>query len=176
MRPSSDAGDIIIRHFDPARDSLDALTTLLHDAYRPLAARGLNFVATTQDVSVTRKRVESATMCWVAEGASGRIAGTISYYAGEHFTNGPAWYARRDVCHFGQYAVSPALQRGGIGSALLRAVERQAIADQKAELSCDTAEPATHLLEFYGKLGFRVVGRHRWPHARYESVVLSKPL
>ena len=54
--------------------------------------------------------------------------------------------------------------------------EERAIADSKLELACDTAEPAEHLLEYYARHGFRVVERHRWPHARYDTVVLSKRL
>jgi hypothetical protein len=72
--------------------------------------------------------------------------------------------------------VSPGLQGSGIGSTLLAAVEAEEVSNGKAELACDTAEPATYLFEYYGNLVFRAVGRHRWPHARYESVVLSKAL
>jgi GNAT superfamily N-acetyltransferase len=167
---------VTIRRIDPARDSLDDLTTLLRAAYRPLADRGLNFIATTQDVSVTQKRIESATACWVAVAAEDIVVGTVCYYAGAHFSAGPQWYVQPGVCHFGQFAVSPKLQAGGIGSALLTRVEECAAADRKHELACDTAEPATHLIEFYERRGFRIVERHRWPHAHYDTVVLSKNL
>jgi GNAT superfamily N-acetyltransferase len=167
---------VTIRPFDESRDSYDHLTTLLHEAYRPLAERGMNFVATTQDVEVTRERVGSATVCLVAVDAGETVVGTICYYAGAHFEHGPAWYLNDGVCHIGQFAVSPALQNDGIGSALLEVVEARAIADGKLELACDTAEPATHLIALYEHRGFRIVEQHRWPHARYDTVVLSKPL
>ncbi|HEY1429458.1 MAG TPA: GNAT family N-acetyltransferase, partial [Candidatus Tumulicola sp.] len=156
-----------VRPFDATRDSYDALTLLLHSAYRRLADMGLNYVATTQDASVTRTRVAAADACWVAED-DGAIVGTVCYYAGLRHDREPAWYARAAVCHFGPFAVLPSLQGGGVGTSLLRAVEERALADGKTELACDTAEPASHLLEYYARRGFRVVGRHRWPHAVYD--------
>jgi GNAT superfamily N-acetyltransferase len=81
---------------------------------------------------------------------------------------------RADVAHFGQLAVVPRLQGTGVGSALIDVVEQKALDDRKAELACDTAELATDLIGFYQKRGFRIVERHRWPHARYISVILVK--
>lgn len=167
---------INVRAYDETRDSYDALTELLHAAYRPLAEMGLNYVATTQDASVTRARIGAATASWVAVGDDGAIVGTVCYYAGSRHDREPAWYSRAEVGHFGQFAVSPAQQRSGIGAALLRAVEERALADGKMELACDTAEPASHLHAYYARHGFRVVGRHRWPHAVYDSIILSKSL
>jgi GNAT superfamily N-acetyltransferase len=140
-----------------------------------LADLGLNYVAATQDAAITRKRIGSASACWIAL-QDHKLVGTICYYASHRYESEPDWYRRDDVCHFGQFAVEPLLQGSGIGSALLRLVERRAVADKKLELACDTAEPAAHLLDYYQRRGFRVVGHHRWPHARYTSVILSKRL
>jgi len=136
---------------------------------------GLNYVAATQDAAVTRARVAAASACWIAY-REHDLVGTVSYYAGGHGPDGPARYAKTDVAHFGQLAVVPRLQGTGVGSALLDVVEQKASADGKLELACDTAELATHLIEFYQKRGFRIVERHRWPHARYVSVILIKNL
>jgi GNAT superfamily N-acetyltransferase len=140
-----------------------------------LAELGLNYVAATQDAAVTRKRAAAASTCWIAYTAHD-LVGTICYYAGGHGADAPARYALAGVAHFGQFAVVPRLQGAGVGSALLDVVERKTLADGKSELACDTAELATDLIAFYQKRGFRIVERHRWPHARYVSVVLSKRL
>jgi GNAT superfamily N-acetyltransferase len=134
---------------------------------------GLNYVAATQDATVTRARVAAASRCWIAY-RSHDLVGTVCYYAGGHGADGPARYARADVAHFGQLAVVPRLQGTGVGSALIDVVEQKALDDRKAELACDTAELATDLIGFYQKRGFRIVERHRWPHARYISVILVK--
>jgi ribosomal protein S18 acetylase RimI-like enzyme len=81
---------------------------------------------------------------------------------------------RPDVGHFAQFVVEPRLQNAGIGSAFLCVAERHAIADGKTELSCDTATGAAQLIEYYKRRGFREIGTHKWPHAVYRSVVLSK--
>jgi GNAT superfamily N-acetyltransferase len=140
-----------------------------------LAELGLNYVAATQDATVTRARVAAASACWIAF-RDQDLVGTVCYYAGGHGADGPSRYAHTDVAHFGQLAVVPRLQGTGVGSALLDVVERKALADRKAELACDTAELATDLIGFYQKRGFRIVERHRWPHARYVSVILVKSL
>lgn len=136
---------------------------------------GLNYVAATQNAAITRKRIAAATTCLIAYTAHD-LVGTVCYYAGSHGTDGPDRYALAGVAHFGQFAVVPRLQGSGVGSALLDVVEQRALADGKSELVCDTAELATDLIAFYQRRGFRIVERHRWPHARYISVVLSKRL
>ena len=59
-----------------ARDSLDAITELMHRAYAPLAARGMNFTAATQSVATTQQRIAEG-QCFVAE-HRGRIVGTVT--------------------------------------------------------------------------------------------------
>jgi len=148
---------------------------MLHAAYRPLLERGLNYTAATQSVATTEVRIREAGACWVARNES-RIAGTIAYYDRRRDHREPHWYGREEVGYFGQFAVDPATQRRGLGSALIALAERQAIEDGKDELACDTAAPAGDLIRFYEKRGFLIVGRHQWPGKTYESVVLSKRL
>ncbi|MGB8519261.1 MAG: GNAT family N-acetyltransferase [Candidatus Tumulicola sp.] len=168
-------GDIRVSRFRPERDSFRDLTKLLNAAYTSLADAGLNYVAATQDVAVTAKRVEAASACWVAH-AGEKLAGTICYYNGTRAEAAPEWYAREEVGYFAQFAVDPALQGCGIGALLMNVAEERALADGNLEFACDTAAPARRLVRFYHRRGFRVVGRHQWAHARYESVVLSKRL
>jgi GNAT superfamily N-acetyltransferase len=154
-------------------DDLGALTDLLHRAYAPLAARGLRYVATHQDVETTRKRATGGE-CWVGDDG-GSLVATVTWYrpfAGSYC----AWYRRPDVAFFGQFAVDPALQGRGVGGALLALVERRAAEEGYAELACDTASPADDLIAFYRRRGFRQVGTTRWTSVNYESVVLSKTL
>lgn len=161
--------------FDAGRDSLETITKVLHRAYAQLATAGMNYVAATQSVEMTRLRIEHATCCWVARSAEA-VVGTLAYYSQLRETNVPPRYALQDVGLFAQIAVEPALQRSGIGSALLLLAERRAGADGKTELCCDTAMDATALRTYYARRGYRPVGTHRWPHAVYTSVILSKNL
>jgi ribosomal protein S18 acetylase RimI-like enzyme len=66
------------------------------------------------------------------------------------------------------------MQKLGIGSKLVDLVEAKAQQDGKREIACDTAEGANSLIDYYIKRGYRSVGYHRWSHASYRSIVLSK--
>lgn len=165
-------GDVTIRRLRET-DDLHALTELLHRSYAQLAAMGLNFVATYQDVDTTRSRIENAE-CFVAEHEQ-KIVGTIVFRDCNR-SGGCEWYDRPDVASFGQFGVEPGLQKLGIGSRLLEHVERRAREKGAAELALDTAEPAQHLIDYYARRGYRIVGRNKWDVVNYRSVIMSKTL
>jgi predicted N-acetyltransferase YhbS len=156
-----------------ADDSLVELTNLLHRAYARLAQMGLRYMATHQGVEVTRKRVEQG-QCFVAlEG--GAICGTIVFKDASQ-TSGCPWYDRVDVASIGQFAVEPGLQGNGLGRRLMALAEERALTSGARELALDTAEPATHLVDWYGRLGYRHIEYADWGHTNYRSVIMSKTL
>lgn len=163
---------IIIRPLAES-DSLVELTNLLHRAYAKLAAMGLNYTAVDQPVEVTARRI-SRGQSFVAL-CDGRIIGTLTVarpYPNSHST----WHRAPEVVHLNQFAVEPTFQGRGIGSALLARAEAWSQAEGFDELAMDTAEPASHLLAFYGKRGYRFVGHIQWEGKRYRSVIFSKRL
>jgi ribosomal protein S18 acetylase RimI-like enzyme len=166
-------GEIVIRPFGPD-DSIPALTELLHRAYAPLAKMGLRFLATHQSDEVTAKRISHG-KCFVAL-RDGVLCGTILYKLKAGEAGGPPWYARDGIAGIAQFAVEPTLQANGLGRRLIDMVEQQAREDGATEISLDTAEPATHLVGWYGKLGYRFVEYWQWSYTNYRSVVLSKAL
>lgn len=154
-------------------DSVTNLTKLLHDAYRRLGDMGLNYTAVDQDDSTTIRRIERG-QCLVAE-RTGQILGTVTWYPPG--TAGHCdWYRRPDVAVFGQFAVQPASQGQGVGSLLIAEVERRAREIGAGELALDTAEPATHLIDYYARRGFRQVEVAQWKGKTYRSVIMSKSL
>jgi GNAT superfamily N-acetyltransferase len=156
-----------------AGDSLVELTDLLHRAYAPLATMGLRYMATHQSVDVTRKRVEQG-QCFVAL-VGGTIRGTIVFKDAIQ-TRGCPWYDRADVASIGQFAVEPGLQGNGLGRRLMVLAEERALASGARELALDTAEPATHLVAWYTRLGYRHIEYADWGHTNYRSVIMSKAL
>jgi len=152
-------------------DSLEDLTELLHRAYKILADMGLKYVATYQTVEITRKRLGNGT-CFVAE-RGGRIVGTVLYRKPGQ-PKGCPFYERPDIAHVSQMGVEPDLQRRGIGVKLMRHAEETAARDGASELSLDTSEQATHLIEWYERLGYRFVEYIDWEITNYRSVILSK--
>jgi GNAT superfamily N-acetyltransferase len=167
------ADTISIRALGPD-DDLAALTDLLHRAYAVLGAKGWNYTAVDQTPEVTRKRITGG-VCLVAVDAAGRMVGTALFKAPGGELGSP-WLRRPEVAHVGQFAVEPSLQQRGIGGRLMNAIEDMARAAGARELALDTAEPALHLIELYGRRGFRFIEYAQWRGKRYRSVIMSKTL
>ncbi|MCP4685270.1 MAG: GNAT family N-acetyltransferase [bacterium] len=134
---------------------------------------GLRYLATHQDVSVTRDRIKLGT-CFVAE-AEGEIIGTITYHDPGH-VKGSKWMERDNVAHLNQLAVEPDLQGHGIATRLVEHAEVYARSRGIAEIALDTAEPAHQLIAWYSKLGYRFIEYTDWEVTNYRSVVMSKSL
>ncbi|GCL63916.1 GNAT family N-acetyltransferase [Pseudaquabacterium pictum] len=163
-----------------AGDDLAALTALLHRAYAPLAAAGMNFTAATQTAAMTAQRLQGA-HSWVAVRADGTLLGTITA-AGpfdpntQGWAHALPWFYRQDVAHFHQYAVDPACQGQGIGAALLQAAEAWARGAGHRAMLLDTAMPATALRQRYARAGYADIASVQWQGKAYRSVVMVKPL
>jgi predicted N-acetyltransferase YhbS len=156
-----------------ASTDLEELTILLNRSYKKLADKGFRFLASHQDVDMTRKRLEK-NMGFVVK-KEGKIIATICYHP-PGTTKGHHYYERPGVASFGQFAVAPELQNSGIGSCLMDFVERKAIEDGAEEMVLDTAEGASDLFNFYSKRGYRIVEYAQWDVTNYRSVILSKKL
>lgn len=162
-----------------ASDSIEALTALLHRAYAPLGAMGLNYTAVDQSVETTHRRVRGA-HCLVAE-QGGVIVGTVVVQGPQDAGETPdaracAWYLRRDLAHLHQLGVEPSAQGRGIGNALIEACERWAREQGFRAIALDTAMPAMHLRQRYAALGYAEVGDVQWRGKRYRTVIMVKPL
>jgi len=164
------APDFTIRPFTSA-DSIVELTSLLHAAYRPLGARGLNYTAVDQSTEITARRIESGECLVAVDGR--RLLGTIVFYPAERASGCP-WYDRPEVSSLGQFGVLPSLQRSGIGRRLLATAEDRAAVAGATEIALDTAEPAAQLIDWYGRCGYRLVEHAQWAGKIYRSVIMSK--
>ncbi|MBI5154131.1 GNAT family N-acetyltransferase [Candidatus Poribacteria bacterium] len=154
-------------------DSIEELTELLHRAYKRLGDMGFRYVATYQEPETTRKRI-AGRECYVGV-QDDRIVATVTI-APPEFVGEPPWYDQPEVACFQQFAVEPALQGLGIGSAMMDLVERRARELGARELGLDTSEGATHLIEYYKKRGYRFIDYIQWSVTNYRSVILSKTL
>lgn len=164
--------DITIRTYQPT-DDIEYLTELLHRAYAGLAAMGFRYHATHQDSTVTAERL-NGDLSFIAE-RNGIIVGTVTLY--KTFPEDSCeWYTSNGVWHFGQFGIEPNLQRNGLGNAMMNIIELHAKQLGAQELACDTAEGATHLVNWYNKRGYRFIQHVQWGVTNYRSVVLSKTL
>lgn len=165
-------GRVELRRFDPARDSFVALTALLHRAFTPLGAMGLNCTSVDQTVETTRLRAMRGD-CYVAV-CDARIIGTMTLYATDR-ESVCELYRRDDSASLRQFAVEPVWQSRGIGTLLIAFADHWAATRGYAQLALDTPQPAAHLIAFYRGQGFRLVDFVRFDGKRYDSAILSKP-
>jgi GNAT superfamily N-acetyltransferase len=154
-------------------DSLDELTGLIRSAFAPLGAMGLNCTSVNQPVEVTRQRI-AAGSCLVA-GWNRQLAGTLTVYPPLGDAEVP-WYRSAAVASIHQFAVEPMLHGLGIGVSLLAAAEHWAGENGFREIALDTPEPASHLVDYYHRRGFRRVGSACLAGRAYRSAILSKPV
>jgi GNAT superfamily N-acetyltransferase len=173
------ADQIVVRLISPA-DPISEITALLHRAYAPQVAMGLQPLAGRQDDSITRDRcLHSEAYLAILKGhgpkARDRIVGIILFNEVEKVTF-PSFFLKPDVAHFAQFGVDPEMQGLGIGRLLLEKVEQRARETGHTELALSMAEPDRKLFDFYIKRGFRFIEHWKWPYTNYQSCILSKSL
>jgi GNAT superfamily N-acetyltransferase len=173
MTHPDSTGRAILYRYLSADDDVDDITAMLHEAYAPLAAAGMRFVASHQDSATTRRRLDRGETIVAVD--VNRIVGLVTLSRTDA-TRGTPFYEKPDVASFGQFAVRPSHQRRGIGRTLLGLVEQRARELGVRHLALDTSEHATNLITFYKSLGFHILGHHRWDTVNYRSVVMAKDL
>lgn len=156
-----------------AGDCLDQLTGMLHRAYSRLGEMGIPCSCVNQASEVTRQRIARGD-CFVAVSGE-RIVGAISLYASDE-ASGSRHYRDARVASARQLGVDPYFQGKGVGTALLHLAEHWARHHGYAWLALDTPEPASHLIDYYHRLGFRVVETLQFSTRPYRSVVFAKAL
>lgn len=170
---TNDTREIHIRAL-AARDSLDAVTALLHLAYAPLAACGMDFAAATQSAQTTRRCV-AAGQCFVAERA-GAVVGTVTVSGPYEEAVQVPWLRDADTAHFHQFAVHPDHQGMGIGRRLVEACENWARERRYRRLALDIVEGAEELRALYARLGYREIGREQIAGRQTRSIIMRKSL
>ena len=161
------------------RDSLAQLTDMLHRAYAPLAAQGMNLSAATQTEDRTRERTLSGQTYVALRGRE--LVGTITVGSPLEVVTGSrgdgvAQYREGNCCRFHQFAIDPSVRNQGLAQALLRMAEEWALAQGYVAMATDMADGATELTGFYRHMGYRAVAQHQWPDKHYLSKVYRKDL
>lgn len=160
-------------------DSIAALTALVHRAYAPLAAAGMNFTAASQTEAMTVGRIGDGHCLLALQGDTllGTVTVARAHDAHRHpWARASAWLLRDDVAHLFQFAVDPPAQCGGLGHALMQAAEAHSLASGRRAVVLDTALPALHLRQRYARAGYAEQHELQWHGKTYRSVLMVKPL
>lgn len=133
---------------------IETMTFLLHEAYAPLALRGMKYLATHQPAEATLKRLEDgeAYLGFLNK----ELIGTVTLYS-EKVTSACEYYKKTGVFSFGQFAVKLNHQGFGYGSLMMDFIENRAKELGALELALDTSEHADDLIRMYEKRGYRFV-------------------
>jgi len=148
-------------------NDIPAIRLLVNAAYKELADMGLNYTATYQDEEETRRRLSQGRAFVLLD--QDKIIATILFKKENKFTN-------RNTAYLGQLAIQPELKRLKIGTLLMNFCEGLATNEGFDGIQLDTAKPATHLVSWYQRRGYQIVGETRWEGKTYESWIFEKPL
>ena len=165
--------EVVFRPLEPTDDLIE-LTELIHAAYASLGAMGLNYTGVDQTPEVTAERCADGE-CWVAVDGEGALVGTATLTYPDPYDHCVFF---RDLAQvtLNQFAVHPDLQNQGIGRRFVEHLEARAVDMGYRAIALDTAIPATHLVDWYRRLGYEPLGEHQWKAKTYKSVVMRKVL
>jgi ribosomal protein S18 acetylase RimI-like enzyme/predicted nucleotidyltransferase len=144
------------------------LQGLLSQAYRRLRDMGLNYNATFADEQLTHDGLYDGGAVLVVE-KQNEIIGTLK------LKNAGGVHDKKGL-YLSRFAVSPKLQKYGIGTHLLNLAERIARREKYQYLQLDTAQSAEHLLKYYQGKGFQITNPIYYEGKTYTSWVLQKDL
>jgi ribosomal protein S18 acetylase RimI-like enzyme len=147
------------------RDAAE-LASLLRAAYAEHGAAGLNFSAATTTEARVLRRIATRDV-YVLHRAN-RLIGTITLRTKQD-EHGPHGYVN-------SLAVDPQLKGTGLGRLLLERAEQEAVKRGFSRMRLDTAKPATDLVGWYERRGYRAVTEVHWDGKTYDSVVMEKVL
>lgn len=138
---------------------------LVNHAYKELAERGLNYTATYQDEAITKSRMSKGETFVLSD--QNEIIGTVLFSMQNYFT-------LRNSGYVSQLAISPKFKRCGLGSLLMSLCEDLARSRGLEAIQLDTAKSAIHLVNWYTKLGYKMVGETHWEGKTYDSYIFEK--
>ena len=125
---------------------------------------GLNYTATYQNEAETASRIAKGTAYLLEH--KGELVGTV-------LLKSDNWFTGRHTAYISQLAVTPAMKQRGLLMDLCEDIARRRGFEA---IQLDTAKPAGHLVEWYKRRGYAIVGETQWEGKTYESWIFEKSL
>jgi ribosomal protein S18 acetylase RimI-like enzyme len=143
------------------------LRALLNASYKELGDRGLNYTATYQDEAETLREIQNRIVYTAFD--AGKMIATISMREENRMTGKKSAYV-------GKFGVHPDRKKRGLGKLLMQFIEERARKEGYQWIQLDTAKPAEHLVDWYKRQGYHIVGDTRFDGKTYESWIFEKAL
>lgn len=146
---------------------IPAIRKLVNAAYKELADQGLNYTATYQDEQVTRNRISKGKAFLIEE--DGELIASVLITNDYQMTG-------KNTAYISQLAVLPSHKNRGLGNLLMDFCEFIAVQEKREVMQLDTAKPAQHLVSWYLKQGYLIIGETQWEGKNYSSYIFEKAL
>ena len=152
------------------------ITELLHASYKEHLDAGRNYLAATQTVEDTKRRLEGK-MCALCYDENDRLVGSI---AGKLVKKEPGaqrkWYEDDSFIYIDQMAVRPECRKDNILAIMTLKLMRNKLVRSVDSWMSDTSVKADGLVKAYVGLGFQIVDLVSWDTTNYYSYVFRKPI
>ncbi len=154
----------------------EALTELLHVCYKEHLDAGRNYLAATQTVEDTKRRLEGR-VCAVAYNEEGELVASIAGKRIKRDANSKKkWYEDADTLYIEQMAVRPDYRKTNLLVKLILHANKIDWVKKVDSWMTDTSAEADALVSAYLKMGFQIVDMVSWETTNYYSYVFRKPL
>jgi GNAT superfamily N-acetyltransferase len=160
-------GPIFLRN--ATLEDATTLRSLLREAYCARAQQGLNFTASYQDEEMTRQSLIKTDRQTFIAIAGERVIATFQLCL-EKKTSPETGIS------FNRFAVDPDFQKHGLGGIILEHAAEIARTRGFKQMWLDTAQPATDLVEFYQRHGFKIDRQTWYVGKTYASWVMRREL
>src|SRR5690554_4764282 len=157
----------------PENISWEEITELLNIAFQQRVEQGLNYLAATQGVEVTKRRVAGG-ICLVAL-INNKLVGTATLHIVKTENNRKKWFYESSYGYLSQLAVHPKYKSKGIGGKLQKERIRLCYENKVDAILGDTSVHAKDLLEWHRRMGAQKVGYLSHTTTNYYSVQFRKP-
>lgn len=176
------------------KKDVGAVTDLIHQAYGYwMDEFGLKLTPQTQPTDKTEKHLVG--LGFVATDESGKVVATFSVDEVKitetpenidvkfRFARDGVSYTKAEnlntpvngrYLEFKKFATDPSLGRQGLGKQLYLMAENYARANGFDGVELETVYECRWLYEWYVEMGFQVIGKHRYPNSKLDTLILVK--
>jgi predicted N-acetyltransferase YhbS len=168
------------------------VTELIHQAFDIWAKEGLRLRPMFQNeaetsshllgkgfVAIDNKNMVVGTFSVEDGSISASEPGIIAYREGSHTINFLATAPLAEIRDgkylvFRKLAVAPTFGQSGLGLYLYQSAEEMARLNGYSGVALETVKEASWLFDWYVKLGFKVIGTHRYTGSKVETLLMIK--